>query len=179
LEAQRCGRLLVRDELLGGFVMAGDDDFEPRLGRIRSTKGGRSARYLQGVLRGVARSTGSAKSRSSRFDGSRIGRASGVGRVLHARDRHAAFRARRVIVQARLIRLKATGANAARLHLRYLERDGVTREGLPGELYDAKQDAQRAGTSFNVPRVIATSSASSSRRKMARLTTISNRSSAG
>ncbi|MGH9811276.1 MAG: DUF3363 domain-containing protein, partial [Terriglobia bacterium] len=120
--------------------MAGNDDFEPRLGRIRSTKGGRSARYLQGVLRGVARSTGSAKSRKSRFDGSRIGRGSGVGRVLHARDRNAAFRARRVIVQARLIRLKATGANAARLHLRYLERDGVTREGLPGELYDAKQD---------------------------------------
>ncbi|MBS0275945.1 MAG: relaxase/mobilization nuclease and DUF3363 domain-containing protein [Proteobacteria bacterium] len=120
--------------------MARDDDFEPRLGRIRSTKGGRSARYLQGVLRGVARATGSAKVRSSRFDGSRIGRGSGVGRVLHARDRHAAFRARRVIVQTRLIRLKATGANAARLHLRYLERDGVTREGLPGELYDARQD---------------------------------------
>lgn len=132
--------MLARPDLLGGIVMAGDDDFEPRLGRIRSTRGGRSARYLQGVLRGVARSTGSVKSRGSRFDGSRIGRGSGVGRVLHARDRHAAFRARRVIVQARLIRLKATGANAARLHLRYLERDGVTREGLPGELYDAKQD---------------------------------------
>ena len=133
-------RSLVRVDGPNGIVMAKDDDFEPRLGRIRSTKSGKSARYLQGVLRGVARSTGSAKSRASRFDGSRIGRGSGVGRVLHARDRHAAFRTRRVVIQARLIRLKAQGVNAARLHLRYLERDGVTREGLPGELYDAGHD---------------------------------------
>src|SRR3546814_3389658 len=29
---------------------------------------------------------------------------------------------------------------AARTHLRYIQRDGVTREGLPGELYDADSD---------------------------------------
>jgi len=120
--------------------MTKDDDFEPRLGRIRATKSGRSARYLQGVLRGVARATGSAKRSGARFDGSRIGRGSGVGRVLHGRDRHAAFRARRVVIQARVIRLKPSSVNAARLHLRYLQRDGVTREGLPGELYDASGD---------------------------------------
>ena len=140
LEIAHGRRWVVRLDGANGIVMAKDDDFEPRLGRIRSTKSGRSARYLQGVLRGVARSTGSATSRTSRFDGSRIGRGSGVGRVLHARDRHAAFRTRRVVIQARLIRLKVQGVNAARLHLRYLERDGVTREGLPGELYDAGHD---------------------------------------
>ncbi len=32
------------------------------------------------------------------------------------------------------------GLKAARLHLRYVQRDGVTREGLPGELYDAEKD---------------------------------------
>ena len=30
--------------------------------------------------------------------------------------------------------------SAARAHLRYLQRDGVTREGQPGELYDAASD---------------------------------------
>ncbi len=140
LEIPRHRRWVVRVDGAKGIVMAKDDDFKPRLGRIRSTKSGRSTRYLQGVLRGTARSTGLAKSRTSRFDGSRIGRGSGVGRVLHARDRHAAFRMRRVVIQARLIRLKAQGVNAARLHLRYLERDGVTREGSPGELYDAGHD---------------------------------------
>src|SRR3546814_17362679 len=32
------------------------------------------------------------------------------------------------------------GLKAARTHLRYIQRDGVTREGLPGELYDADSD---------------------------------------
>ena len=32
------------------------------------------------------------------------------------------------------------GLDAARLHLRYIQRDGVTREGTPGELYDAARD---------------------------------------
>ena len=120
--------------------MTREDDFEPRLGRIRSTKGGKDACYLQGVLRGVARVTGATARRASRFDGSRIGRGSGVGRVLHARDRHSAFRARRVVIQTRVIRLKQQNLNAARMHLRYLERDGVTRQGLPGELYDERID---------------------------------------
>ena len=122
-------------------AMTREDDFEARLGRIRSTKGGKGARYLQGVLRGVARATtGATERRASRFDGSRIGRGSGVGRVLSARDRHSAFRARRVVIQTRVIRLKQQDVNAARMHLRYLERDGVTRAGLPGELYDERKD---------------------------------------
>ena len=31
-------------------------------------------------------------------------------------------------------------SSAARAHLRYLQRDGITREGQPGELYDAASD---------------------------------------
>jgi type IV secretory pathway VirD2 relaxase len=120
--------------------MARDDDFEPKLGRTRMARSGKGTRYLQGVLKNVARATGSANSARPHFDGSRIGRGSGVGRVLHARDRYAAFRTRRVVVQTRLIRLKRPGLNAARMHLRYLERDSVTRDGLAGELYDAQHD---------------------------------------
>jgi type IV secretory pathway VirD2 relaxase len=121
-----------------------DDDFLPRLGRIRSRGAGkRSRRYLQRVIRAIAlaggRPRGGAR-RSSRFHGNRIGRGSGVGRVLASRDRYAAFRARRVVVKTRIIRLAGKGLDGARLHLRYIQRDGVTREGLPGELYDAQRD---------------------------------------
>lgn len=125
--------------------MAKDDDFEPRLGRPRSDA--QKDRYLSGVLRGVTRTAGTPKRKGARFDGSRIGRGSGAGRILKSRDRFAGFRGRRVVIQARVIRLKASGMNAARMHLRYLQRDGVTREGLPGELYDGRSD-QADGRAF-------------------------------
>lgn len=118
-----------------------DDLFEPKLGRIRSRGGKRGERYLRQVLRAVSSASGralAALERRSRFDGSRIGRGAGVGRMLA--DRHVAFRARRVVIKTRLVKIAARGFKAARLHLRYVQRDGVTREGLPGELYDAETD---------------------------------------
>ena len=39
------------------------------------------------------------------FQGNRIGRGAGVGRVLASRDRYAAFRARRVVVKARIVKM--------------------------------------------------------------------------
>src|SRR5690606_10941316 len=72
--------------------------------------------------------------------GNRIGRGAGAGRVLAARDRYAAFRERRVIVKTRIVKLRGSALRAARAHLRYVQRDGVIREGLPGELYDAHSD---------------------------------------
>ena len=46
---------------------------------------------------------------------------------------------RRVVVKARIVRLKrrSKGANA---HLRYLQRDGTTREGERGKLYGPEAD---------------------------------------
>jgi type IV secretory pathway VirD2 relaxase len=38
------------------------------------------------------------------------------------------------------VKLRGQGAKAAALHLRYIQRDGVTREGAPGELYDRSTD---------------------------------------
>lgn len=120
--------------------MKDDDDFTPRLGRIRSRGSKRGRRYLHQVLRSVALAGGRPSSGRGTFQGSRIGRGSGVGRVLASRDRYAAYRARRVIVKSRIVKLKGQGRKAAQLHLRYIQRDGVTREGLPGELYDAESD---------------------------------------
>ena len=47
---------------------------------------------------------------------------------------------RRVIVKARYTRIVAGDLGAARAHLKYIVRDGVTREGAPGRLYDATGD---------------------------------------
>ena len=114
-----------------------DDDFEPKLGRIGSK---RERSYLQRVLQSAAREGARHAKSAGRFSGSRIGRGAGVGRVLGSRDRLAAYRSRRVIVQARIVKLAGKGIANARAHLRYIQRDGVTREGAPGELFDRDQE---------------------------------------
>jgi len=124
-------------------MMVEDDDFQPRLGRLRSTgaEGARSylghvirAANLAGGIRGLGR-------RSGRFHGNRSGVGVGVGRVLATRDRFAAFRQRRVMVKFRIGRVDGgKGLDGARAHLRYIRRDGVTRDGSPGELYAADTD---------------------------------------
>ena len=114
--------------------MATEDDFEPRLGRIRSQGGKRGRSYLSRVLAATNLARGGA-GRSGSYSATRIGRGAGVGRLLAWRDRYAAFRQRRLIVKARLVKLAGKGLAGARAHLRYIQRDGVTRDGRPGELY--------------------------------------------
>ena len=122
--------------------MSNDEDFEPRLGRMRARGKSPGKKYLQRVI-AAANLAGAVVGRSkrrARFDGSRIGRGSGVARVLVSRDQFAAFRQRRVIVKSRIVKLAGKGAAAARAHLRYVERDGTTREGDRGQLYGADSD---------------------------------------
>lgn len=124
-------------------AMTLDDDFKPRLGKVRSLGGKKGRRYLQRVLHAVALAGSRARfgqARGTQFHGNRIGRGSGVGRVLASRDRHAAYRQRRVIIKSRIVKLAGKGMKAAQAHLRYIQRDGVTRDGQPGALYDADRD---------------------------------------
>lgn len=124
--------------------MTPDNDFEPRLGKIRSRGSKRGRRYLHQVLRAVALAGGIQRKgmspRRSPFHGSRIGRGAGVGRVLASRDRYAAYRQRRVIIKSRIVKLAGKGLKGAQAHLRYIQRDGVTRDGEPGQLYSVDQD---------------------------------------
>ena len=124
--------------------MSGDDEFEPKLGKIRSRGSKRSRRYLQQVLHAAALAGGvrhvGGSQRPGTFHGNRIGRGAGVGRVLASRDRYAAYRQRRVIIKSRIIKLAGNGLKGAQAHLRYIQRDGVTRDGQPGQLYGAEQD---------------------------------------
>jgi len=115
-----------------------DDEFEPRLGRMRGK--GREARYISQVVRAARRAGRRTGIRSRRFDGSRIGRGASIARVLGSGDRHAAFRSRRVVVKTRLAMLADKGIAGAGAHLRYIQRDGVTPEGQPGALYSVDRD---------------------------------------
>lgn len=119
-----------------------EDDFEPQLGKMRSQSGKGGRKFLHRVLRATALAGGRANAGANRstFHGSRLGRGASIGRVLASRDRFAAFRNRRCVVKSRIVKLAGRGKQGAVAHLRYIQRDGVTREGEPGRLYDAQQD---------------------------------------
>lgn len=125
--------------------MSGEDDFEPRLGRIGAKSGRRPGRlgFRANVLASAMLASGGRFGRApptGRFTGARIGRGAGVGAMLGGGDRLAVFRARRVIVKVSAPRLAGKGLRAAKAHMRYLQRDGVTLEGAPGRLYGAQTD---------------------------------------
>jgi type IV secretory pathway VirD2 relaxase len=111
-----------------------EDKFTPRLGKMRAQGGKRTRRYLGLVAASVALAGKSGRAKSG-FDGSRIGRGASMGRIMSGRHH-----ARRVVVKTRLVRLHGKGLGAARAHLKYIQRDGVTREGAPGALYDKATD---------------------------------------
>jgi type IV secretory pathway VirD2 relaxase len=76
-------------------------------------------------------------------------------RSLTARNRRGAVavrepnvRSRRCVIKGRYVKVKANG-KAAKMHLAYLERDGVERDGSPGKLYGA--DAAFDKEAFRAP----------------------------
>jgi len=124
--------------------MTRDDDFEPKLGKIRCRGSKRGRKYLHRVLQATMLAGGhlriGSSARKAKFHGSQIGRGASIGRMLASRDRYTAFRSRRVVVKSRIVKLAGNGIKGARAHLRYIQRDGVTRDGQPGDLYSAEQD---------------------------------------
>ncbi|MCK1515610.1 relaxase/mobilization nuclease and DUF3363 domain-containing protein [Bradyrhizobium sp. 190] len=114
-----------------------EDEFEVKLGRIGDRKARRAKSYLRRVRQAAEKAGGSSK-RASNFSGGRIGRGYAQGAVLAGRGRSKGQR--RVVIKARIVRIKAGDPGAIRAHLRYVQRDGVTRDGEPGELYDTTSD---------------------------------------
>ena len=114
--------------------MSGNDDFRVRPGKIRSTRGPRTKSFLAQALQAAQKAGGLSRgsgSRSSRFG---RGRAASLAasRMLQARGRGA-------MVKARVVR-QMRSPGALRAHIGYLKRDGVTRDGSPGKLFDAAGD---------------------------------------
>ncbi|NOJ41072.1 relaxase/mobilization nuclease RlxS [Bradyrhizobium australiense] len=114
-----------------------DDEFEVKLGRIGNRKAKRADSYLRRVRQEASKAGASARAGTS-FTGGRIGRGHAQGAVLAGRGQSQGQR--RVVVKARIVRIKSGDLSAMRAHLRYVQRDGVTREDEPGELYDASND---------------------------------------
>jgi type IV secretory pathway VirD2 relaxase len=114
--------------------MTGNDDFRIRPGRIRSTRAARTKPFLAQALQAAQKAGGLSRAGPSR--GSTFGR----GRAASlAASRLLSNRARGAIVKARVVRrLRAPGA--LRAHIGYLKRDGVTRDGSQGKLFEAAGD---------------------------------------
>lgn len=141
--------------------MSADDDsrLRPKPGRIRSdaAKAGQAKSFLTKV-RKIARQQGAASGRTSRGNAGVSGKPGRNGRVASGRGvkrgRGAAFvrsrnlsngwshrqpGSRRVIVKSRSVRAAGKSGKAA-AHLRYIQRDGTSRDGERGQLYSATED---------------------------------------
>jgi type IV secretory pathway VirD2 relaxase len=127
-----------------------DDRFELRPGRIgrdgKAMSLGRDFRNRVIKTANLARGGRAVSGKASGFTGERIGRGSGAGAVLASRAGVGATASngglgrRRVVVKARIVKLAGKGRGAAIAHMRYVQRDGVTRSGERGELYDGRSD---------------------------------------
>jgi type IV secretory pathway VirD2 relaxase len=121
--------------------MTDDTEFTPRLGRIRNKGGKKAKRFLHQVLAASALAGGIGGKKRSSFTGARMGRGASMARIMASRDRLAGYRGRRGIIKARIVRLGGKGLANAKAHLRYIERDGTTRDGERGQLYSRDNDA--------------------------------------
>lgn len=102
----------------------------------RSARG--SQRFVSDILTQVSKAGATATGqhgtrRASTFGRGRVA-AELVGRTLGARGR-------RVVIKSRYVVLKKAGARSVSTHLRYIERDGVTRDGARGQAYARNTDA--------------------------------------
>ncbi len=114
------------------------DDFKPKLGRIRDTASNTQLRTNTQVLRETGRAGARAARQRGHITSAMPKRGMGAG--VRAAAGLIAPGSRRVIVKARYTRISAGDMGAARAHLKYIQRDGVTREGDVGRLYDAQHD---------------------------------------
>jgi type IV secretory pathway VirD2 relaxase len=118
------------------------DEFEPKLGKVSHGRAKRDTPYVRKVLN-AAYKHGFAAKRKSAFTGKYIGRGSAVGTLAAAGFFPKGQR--RVLVKVRIAKLRAGDLSAPRAHLRYLQRDGVTRDGESGQVYSKDLDIAEAG----------------------------------
>jgi len=114
------------------------DEFDPKLGRVRDARRARALRHAALVFRQAGKHGGRALRQRGHISPATPKRGMGAG--VRAAAGLIAPGSRRVIVKARYTRIIGGDLGAARAHLKYIVRDGVTREGAPGHLYDATGD---------------------------------------
>ncbi|WP_122523086.1 relaxase/mobilization nuclease domain-containing protein [Pannonibacter phragmitetus] len=126
--------------------MSGDDsDFRIRPGKPRSTRAPRTKTFINQVLR-AARQASNAPARGSGSPSRRGG--GGAGRSTFGRGRNVISRNRllgshrRVVAKARIARHRGRAFRSAPIsaHLSYLKREGVSRDGEKGVMFNAETD---------------------------------------
>ncbi|MFZ3178861.1 MAG: DUF3363 domain-containing protein [Methylocystis silviterrae] len=113
--------------------MSRDDDINVQPGRIRSTRPGSGKSFIARVLAATQKAGG--LHRPSARSGARAafgrGRAASLGAL-----RGLTSASRVVVIKARVVRHSQKSVPLS-AHLSYLRRDGVTRDGAPGKMFDA------------------------------------------
>ena len=109
-----------------------DDRFHVRPGAPKQ----RGDAFINQVLRQASKA-GTKLAKAGNRPGARLGRGHVAARFA---DRARAPNARRVTIKVRLVNLAKTGTRSPATHLRYIEREGVGREGEPGKAYGPTTD---------------------------------------
>lgn len=124
---------------LAGAVMSGDDQFSVRPGRIADRRGGAGRTFVGEALAAAQRAGGLAGPRTSGKGAFGRGRAASLaaGRGLNPALRGA-------VVKARVVR-SGHRPGGLGLHLKYLQREGVTKDGERGAMFDAAGDSADPG----------------------------------
>lgn len=113
--------------------MADESDFQPRPGRIRSSRSQRAKPFIVQALAAAQRAGGDVSRQGMPGSGSRS--TFGRGRVASVRANHLLTgRSRLVTAKARIVRHVARSAPLG-AHLGYLRREGVTRDGEKARLF--------------------------------------------
>jgi type IV secretory pathway VirD2 relaxase len=139
------------------------NEFEALLGKPRDRSRHRPQTFVGEVLRAVAEQGGDARrvgrsgtrKPSGRFNARGRGREAAASLAGHGGWESASgdpwtggmrYRARRVVVKARVVKLKGVESKAIAAHLRYLQREGVTTDGQHGQAYSGEDDRADART---------------------------------
>jgi type IV secretory pathway VirD2 relaxase len=120
--------------------MAGSDEdrFRIKPSAPKSRAGPRSQRFVSQVLKEVSKAGAKRSSKNAGRPANTFGR----GRVAATiAGQRLGANARRVIIKSRFVVLQRASPNSVAVHLRYIERDGVTRDGQKGQAYGHDTDA--------------------------------------
>lgn len=118
------------------MVMRDDDRFRPRPAPPKNRGRGQGERFVTTVKRQLSRAGHAAGARGQGRGAGQFGRGQVAARFASKRP---PLSTRRVVIKSRFVRLQSGGAAVAS-HLRYIERDGVTPDGLPGHAYGPESD---------------------------------------
>ncbi|WP_413439438.1 DUF3363 domain-containing protein [Sulfuriferula sp. GW1] len=111
-----------------------DDRFRVRPGAPKN----RQQKFISQVLKEVSKAGGKSVRKSGARPGARLGRGHVAARFT---GRSAQPGSRRVTIKTRLVNLKRAGSRSTTTHLRYIEREGVGRDGEPGQAYGLTTDS--------------------------------------